>query len=1356
MRWSAFVRTAPAAMSASDLPPSSLPTDVPGLPAPGTSVDLFVAHAAADRAFVHGYLLPALGLPAERVRLTGDAAPSPEAIAALAKVVEVSRVTLVVLTPAFLADPWARCTEQWASHAAISAERSVIPLVLERCQVPLHLRANVELDFRDAEEWDDELERLRKFFRHPPPLEPELPCPYPGMRPFAAGDTAHFHGRRREVEELSSQLASGERELYVIGPSGCGKSSLVYAGLFPLLEKQGSRLVVRTFRPGDAPMTRLNDALEASGEGDEPETAVTALLARATAPAPAVRKPDNAVPPQSGSDSGSDSGSRSDSDSDSDSGSGVGSGAGADSGAESDSGAGSRSDSGAGSASGSDSGSGSASASDSDSVSGSRLLLFIDQLEELFALASPASQSSFASAIALLRQDPRVTLLFALRADFFSELMQSPLWSEGGIEQLSVAPLRGEQLREAIERPARDAGVFLEPALVERLLTDTAASPSALPLMQETLVQLWERRRRRLLPLAVYEALGDSERSGLAIAISRRADRCLAELSAARRLLARRTFLRLVSFGEGRPDTRRQQPISALRGDEPEPELRAVLAALAAARLIVMDAGVRRSSRVSPDDRVDLVHEALITAWPPLAEWIKVRRSDEEHRRRLELRAAQWAGRGRGAGGLLDPEELAAARAWRRSAAAAELGESADIAALLTASERHIDRERRRRARRNAILAAVLLSFSVLAVVLAIVARGNASDAVAQRRVAEARLTASYQEAGRQLLLDGHPQQALPYLVAARERGTDTAALRFLYRRATANLVLATMAHRATVRGMHIFDDDRRLATICDDGVARIWELATGALLFSLPHGSGVADLAITDDESTLVTATSRGDVWFWELATGRLLDARRGLGYAETMSVSLEPKGRHVALSGFSGDDLGFQQLGTRLWNLGQPGAEPHLIDRGTPLRGARFSDDGARLVTTGWGGSVRVWSTATGELELEIAANGKVGALFTANPDQLVVLNGGRLAEVWNLVVRGPDIGRPMDHGDPIKDVAMDYEGRLVATYGDDQRARVWNINGGEVSPPLAHGAPIKHAAFDVPGDRLATGSDDLTARIWDVSAGLPLTPPLEHDGPVYYLGFTADGQRLVTVGEENLVRVWDARPQAVEIDFRYDLVRRRSWPLLASMIAAPLLGYPGGVAAAQWSRDGRRFLAAGNSGEIKLWERTPARRLSAFRHGGDSVLQARFDDSGERVVTTGRNNLARVWSSTTGQQLSPPLQHPSNVHDALFYPGGQLLLTAADDGARIWDTTSGKLLMEIKSQQAGEFHQIALEAGGRSFVSGSVNGPVLRWDTGTDSSSLEEWQARAAAGRFAIEGGVLVERDDRPAGASDMLRP
>ncbi|HEX3758766.1 MAG TPA: CHAT domain-containing protein, partial [Kofleriaceae bacterium] len=52
------------------------------------------------------------------------------------------------------------------------------------------------------------------------------PCPYPGMRPFAADDANSFHGRDAEIAELIVQLRAGEREIFVIGPSGSGKSSL--------------------------------------------------------------------------------------------------------------------------------------------------------------------------------------------------------------------------------------------------------------------------------------------------------------------------------------------------------------------------------------------------------------------------------------------------------------------------------------------------------------------------------------------------------------------------------------------------------------------------------------------------------------------------------------------------------------------------------------------------------------------------------------------------------------------------------------------------------------------------------------------------------------------------------------------------------------------------------------------------------------------------------------------------------------------------------------------------------------------------------------------------------------------------
>jgi hypothetical protein len=86
------------------------------------------------------------------------------------------------------------------------------------------------------------------------------------MRPYAADDATHFHGRGAEIDELLGRLRVGERELYVIGPSGSGKSSLVAAGLLPRLARGVSGLgpfVVRSMRPGEQPATRLGELLGA-------------------------------------------------------------------------------------------------------------------------------------------------------------------------------------------------------------------------------------------------------------------------------------------------------------------------------------------------------------------------------------------------------------------------------------------------------------------------------------------------------------------------------------------------------------------------------------------------------------------------------------------------------------------------------------------------------------------------------------------------------------------------------------------------------------------------------------------------------------------------------------------------------------------------------------------------------------------------------------------------------------------------------------------------------------------------------------------------------------------------------------
>ena len=195
-----------------------------------------------------------------------------------------------------------------------------------------------------------------------------------------------------------------------------------------------------------------------------------------------------------------------------------------------------------------------------------RLLLFVDQAEAIFVLPTKEDRDQYLELIGELRRTEGCTVVLALRADFFSDLMTSPLWPVSRGERVEITPLRGAALRDAIVRPAAAVGAHIEPVLLERLLHDAGDEPDVLSLIQETMVLLWERRSRRLLTLSAYEDLGGDGRSGLAAALATRADAALADLLPAQQEIAQRIFLRLVQLGEGRQDTRRQQPVERAAG----------------------------------------------------------------------------------------------------------------------------------------------------------------------------------------------------------------------------------------------------------------------------------------------------------------------------------------------------------------------------------------------------------------------------------------------------------------------------------------------------------------------------------------------------------------------------------------------------------------------------------------------------------------------------------------------------------------------------------------------------------------------------------------------------------------------
>jgi hypothetical protein len=243
--------------------------------------DLFIVYASADADFVRGYLLPALDLPPSRVLLVDKLTPGASLVAEIEQGVSRSRFTVVVLSSAHLDHRWAAFGEQLASYLSVESAH-VIPLRRTGGRIPLRLESRVALDFTDRSRWDPEVARLRQLLDITAPAREQIPCPYPGMRPFATHEADRFFGRGKEIGDLLGRLDRGEREVYVIGPSGSGKSSLVQAGLLYALEAGPSRserrFIVRTMRPGERPTDRLAKALE--GDLATPAATLGALVAR--------------------------------------------------------------------------------------------------------------------------------------------------------------------------------------------------------------------------------------------------------------------------------------------------------------------------------------------------------------------------------------------------------------------------------------------------------------------------------------------------------------------------------------------------------------------------------------------------------------------------------------------------------------------------------------------------------------------------------------------------------------------------------------------------------------------------------------------------------------------------------------------------------------------------------------------------------------------------------------------------------------------------------------------------------------------------------------------------------------------
>jgi WD domain, G-beta repeat len=281
-----------------------------------------------------------------------------------------------------------------------------------------------------------------------PLTDAETLGPYPGLRPFRKDETRFFFGQD-EPQELLRQRLDQDRFVAILGLSGCGKSSLLQAGLLADLETKQvkgprPRWLIGYMKPGADPLGGLVGLLEDVNRRIEGEIKFDAADLVADSHGLA-RFGRNARLYEA--------------------------------------------------------------KIDGQPIDGQRILVVVDQFEELFRYQRDALTHEDRSRASLFVQllleaahDPecRISIVLTMRSEFLGDCALFYGLAEQVNKGTFLLPrMTRDQIEEVITGPAEGVGISIDPAVVQWLLNETEGENDGLPLLQHALCRIWQNWRTR-------------------------------------------------------------------------------------------------------------------------------------------------------------------------------------------------------------------------------------------------------------------------------------------------------------------------------------------------------------------------------------------------------------------------------------------------------------------------------------------------------------------------------------------------------------------------------------------------------------------------------------------------------------------------------------------------------------------------------------------------------------------------------------------------------------------------------------------------------------------------------------------
>jgi WD40 repeat protein/tetratricopeptide (TPR) repeat protein len=605
----------------------------------------------------------------------------------------------------------------------------------------------------------------------------------------------------------------------------------------------------------------------------------------------------------------------------------------------------------------------------------------------------------------------------------------------------------------------------------------------------------------------------------------------------------------------------------------------------------------------------------------------------------------------------------------------------------------------------------------------------------------------------------------------------------------------AVLPHQGAVVSLAFSSDGTQFVTGDMHGTAQVWETTTGKPVGNPIHDPSFKGITVAFSPYSRAILTGTGSpesLWDWSRLMGERFHGMPRL-----------PGLEGLGLAGLGEEELGWAlppllSFGVaRLWDTGTgkllrtfDWASNDLATSFRAVRGFAFSPDGRTLLTASehitkdWRrsgppelivrpkpvlvGVIQFWDAATGKLLHSPIRLGDPVLAAAFSPSSKWAATGGAdgIARIWD-VDTGKSVGPPLEHEGPIVAMAFSPDSRkiLTASRATSNRGtvRLWDLaTGAPLGQPLATSGLVSAVAVSPDGRTILTGGGEDTlsnngeANLWDEGTGRPLTSSLPHQGFVYAVAYSPDGRHMVTASADRAARIWEAtigmplvllqsyhnaaacRPDGQALlralpDHKAQLCEAATGKLLASAFPNPALPIhradphssgPRIGGPPLFSPDGQYLLLFGSTSEdFQVCEAATGKPIGQALHPCGSVGTIVFSPDGQLILTVGTGPggiAAQIWETVSGKLLIERSFEAKgttrSIRATAFSPDGPLAVTGGDgQSAQVWDITKGDTIGQPLSHGA-PIHAVAFSPDARTVVTGSDDTTARLWETAT----------------------------------------